>query len=135
MAVGRSKPVERTSFWKVSVFATVTFTGVDTVVLLSVSRARAASTCAPFGVARVSQLAAYGATVSSGPCGLPSTKNWTPATPTSSLASAWSVRAPETTSPSAGEVTETLGAVESAGPALSGRFMSAITSSAVSARL
>ena len=57
----------RISFWKVSLLATVTLTRVDSVVLLSVSRARAASMWAPFGIARVSQLAAYGTTVSSGP--------------------------------------------------------------------
>ena len=58
MFVGRSKPVASTWFWKWSLLATVTLTSADSVVLPSVSRARAVSVCAPLGITRVSQLAA-----------------------------------------------------------------------------
>jgi hypothetical protein len=48
--------------------------------------------------------------VSSAPEAAPSTRNWTPLTPTSSLAVAFSVTAPETVVPAGGSVSVTVGA-------------------------
>jgi hypothetical protein len=52
--------------------------------------------------------------VSSAPRADPSTKNWTPATPTLSEAEALTVVVPETVAPDDGEVMLTVGAVVSA---------------------
>jgi hypothetical protein len=46
---------------------------------------------------------------------VPSTRNFTPTTPTLSDASAVRVTVPDTVEPAAGDVTETVGAVVSAG--------------------
>ena len=54
-AVGRLKPVARTSFWNELELVTLTGTGAETVELPAASRARAVSVCAPFATARVSQ--------------------------------------------------------------------------------
>ena len=55
--------------------------------------------------------------MSSLPTAEPSTKNWTPATPTLSEALAVTVNVPETVAPAAGEVMPTVGGVVSgAGP-------------------
>src|SRR2546423_1585338 len=60
----------------------VTGTAADVVVFPAASRARAARVCAPLAAVVVFQGAEYGAAVSSAPRGLPSSRNWTPATPT-----------------------------------------------------
>jgi hypothetical protein len=59
----------------------------------------------------------YGEEVSSAPIAEPSTKNWTPATPTLSEAEALTVVVPETVAPEAGEVMLTDGGVVSGGGA------------------
>ncbi len=96
-------------------FATLTFTTADVVVLPAASRARAVSVCAPLGTVRLSQVSAYGAAVSSGPLAWPSTRNWTPVTPTLSAAEAATVTMSLTSAMSAGEVIATVGGVVSAG--------------------
>ena len=103
------KPVASTSFWKWLALATLTVTGDDVVRLPAGSRARAVSVCAPFETARVSQASPYGESGSSGPFATPSTKNWTPATPTSSLASATTFTMSLTCAPADGELIETVG--------------------------
>src|SRR4029077_4425926 len=77
-------------------FWTLTTTAPDVVWLPAASRATAVSECVPFATGAVSQLIAYGAEVISGPSGLPSSENWTPATPTSSDAVAATETVPET---------------------------------------
>ena len=64
---------------------------------------------------RLSQDSAYGAAVSSGPLAFPSTRNWTPATATLSLASAVTETMSFTSAFAAGAVTATVGAVVSPG--------------------
>src|SRR4029077_12407776 len=65
---------------------TLTLTGVDVVVLPEASRATAVSVCAPFEAVDVIHAAVYGAARSSVPRFAPSSWNWTPTTPTLSLA-------------------------------------------------
>ena len=81
--------------------------------LPAVSRARAWRVCTPFDAVVVSHVIEYGAAVSSAPRLAPSKRNWTPATPTLSLALADTVTVPETTDPAAGAVTDALGGVVS----------------------
>ena len=61
-------------------FATVTSTAAETLVLPAASRARALTACAPFDVVRESQVISYGAVVSSLPTAEPSSRNCTPST-------------------------------------------------------
>ena len=70
--------------------------------LPAASRARACSVCTPFDAEVVSHVIEYGAVVSSAPRLAPSSRNWTPATPTLSVALAETVTFPETTDPAAG---------------------------------
>ena len=56
----------------------------------------------------------YGAVVSSAPRLAPSSLNWTPATPTLSVALAETMIVPDTVAPEAGAVMETTGGVRSA---------------------
>src|SRR5207244_2936905 len=65
---------------------TVTLTGPEVVVLPAASRAVAVSVCVPLLAVFVSHEIEYGAVVSSAPRLAPSSLNWTPATPTLSLA-------------------------------------------------
>ena len=81
--------------------------------LPAASRARACSVCTPFDADVVSHVIEYGAVVSSAPRLAPSSRNWTPATPTLSVAVAETVTFPETTEPAAGAVTAALGGVVS----------------------
>jgi hypothetical protein len=127
MAVGRSKPVASTSFWNELVLATFTLTGADGLVLPEVSEARAVRVWAPLGAVRVSQASAYGATVSSAPVAVPSTRNWTPATATLSLASAVTLTMPLTCAVLAGAVIETVGGVVSEEPPAALKATSCIT--------
>src|SRR6185295_15591613 len=85
-------------------------------VLPAASTARARSVCAPFGTERVSHASAYGAAESGDPVSTPSTRNWTRATPTSSVASAVTLTMPFTDAPLVGEVIDTLGSVLSVDP-------------------
>jgi hypothetical protein len=96
-------------------FETVMATEDEVPVLLAASRATAASVCAPSAAAVVSQVTEYGAVVSSVPRGTPSSRNWTPATPTSSAAVAVTVMVPETLDPGLGDVTDAVGGVVSGG--------------------
>ena len=93
---------------------TVTVTELlEVPVLPAASRARACNVCTPFDADVVSQVMEYGAVVSSAPRLAPSSRNWTPATPTLSVALAETVTFPETTDPAAGAVTAALGGVVS----------------------
>ena len=94
--------------------STVTLTFAATVELPPASLARAASTWAPLAVVVVFQVTEYGDVVSSLPRVAPSTRNWTPATPTLSEAVAETVTAvPRTVAPAEGAVIETVGGVVS----------------------
>src|SRR5437660_11980248 len=97
----------------VSLLLTVTVTAVEVVVLPVVSRARAVRVWAPLSP-MVSQETEYGAAVTSAPRLEPSSRNWTPATPTLSEAVADTNTVPDTVAPDAGAVTETVGGVVSA---------------------
>src|SRR5262249_34027484 len=89
----------------------VTVTPVDVVWRPAASRARAASVCAPLASIVESQRIAYGAAVTSAPSAEPSSRNWPPAPPMSSDAvAATTPAAPETGSPLAGAIIETVGA-------------------------
>src|SRR5258705_6099373 len=95
---------------------TVTVTAAEVVALPAASRARAVRLCAPSPAVVVFQAMEYGALVSSAPWAAPSTKNWTPATPTLSAAFAAIVVVPLTVAPLAGAVTDTVGGVLSPPP-------------------
>src|SRR5688572_26559632 len=92
---------------------TVTVT-VDDVVLPAASRARALMACAPLVVVRESHTISYGAAASSLLIGAPSRRNCTPATASSSVASARTMTLPATVLPAAGAVTATVGGVSGA---------------------
>ena len=68
----------------------------------------------PFATPLVLQACVYGEAVSSAPRFAPSSLNWTPATPTLSLAVAFTSIVPLTVAPLAGEEMDTVGAVVSA---------------------
>ncbi len=85
-----------------------------------VSRAMAVRVCAPFAVAAVFQVVAYGGVVSSAPRAAPSSLNWTAATAALSVAFAVTVTLPATVAPFAGAVIAVLGGVVSGGGAPSG---------------
>src|SRR4051812_5831313 len=72
-------------------FETVTLIGADVVVLPAASRATAVSVCVPDDAVVVFHAIEYGAVVSSAPRLAPSSLNWTPTTPTLSLAVALTV--------------------------------------------
>src|SRR5262245_11443367 len=95
------------------VFETVTV--IDAVrVLPAASRATALTVCVPFAMLVVFHVVEYGDDVSSLPRLVPSTRNWTPATPTLSLAFAvTATEAPDTVALFAGAVRETVGSVVS----------------------
>src|SRR5882762_1180694 len=92
---------------------TVTVTAAAVAVLPAASRATAVSVCEPLFAVVVFQETAYGAVVSSTPRLAPSSRNWTPATPTLSDALAVTVMVPLTVAPVAGAVMLTVGAVVS----------------------
>src|SRR5688572_23131779 len=87
---------------------------VDDVELPAASRARALRTCGPLVVVRESHTISYGAAASSSPNATPSTKNCTPATALSSVASARMVTVPATVLPAIGADTVTDGGVSGA---------------------
>ena len=64
--------------------------------LLAASRASAVSVCEPSATVVVSQITLYGAAVTSLPRFMPSTLNWTPTTPTLSVAVACTSNEPAT---------------------------------------
>src|SRR6266851_5636773 len=92
---------------------TVTFTGAEVVVLPAASRATAVRACAPAVAVAVFQATEYGAVVTSVPRFEPSSLNWTPTTPTLSVAVALTVVVPVTVAPFAGAVIATVGGVVS----------------------
>ena len=99
---------------------TVFFTVIERVVAVPwfpfASRAFAPSVYVPSGRSVVSQVMPYGETVSSPPRFCPSRVNWTPVTPTLSVAFAVTTTAePRTVAPLAGAVRETVGDVVSCG--------------------
>ena len=93
-------------------FETNTVTGAAVAVFPLGSRTIAESAWLPPGTAVVFQLMPYGGVVSSAPRFAPSRVNWTPATPSSSVAVAVIETVPATVDPLAGAVIETLGASE-----------------------
>jgi hypothetical protein len=95
-------------------FDTVTVTAAEVVELPAASRALAVRECEPLVAVVVFHEVEYGEVVSSAPSAVPSTKNWTPATPTLSEAEALTVVVPETVAPDDGEVMLTVGGVVSA---------------------
>ena len=96
-----------------STLDTVTETPAEIVLLPAASRARAFKVCVPLTIVVVSQERLYGLNVSSPPRATSSSKNWTPATPTLSAASAETVTVPDTLVPLAGAVRLTVGGVVS----------------------
>ena len=93
---------------------TVTPTPADVVGRDDVSVATAVTVCGPSPTVRLSQDSEYGEDVSGLPTFVPSTLNWTEATPRLSAAVAVSETvAPQTVAPAAGAVTETVGGVVS----------------------
>ena len=98
----------------VSAFDTVTLTGDEVVRFPAASLATAVSVCEPFPTLVVFQEIEYGDVVSSEPRLAPSTRNWTPTTPTLSEAEALTVVDPDTVAPDAGAVMLTDGGVVSA---------------------
>src|SRR3954468_8885618 len=86
----------------------------EVVALPAASRARADSAWPPFDTGAVFQEIEYGDAVTSAPRFAPSSRNWTPATPTLSDADAETMTpAPETVAPPAGAVIDTVGDVRS----------------------
>src|SRR4051812_20832618 len=82
--------------------------------LPAASRAIAVSVCGPFATDLVFQSVEYGADVSSAPRDTPSICNWTPTTPTASVALALTATDPDTIDCAAGAVICTSGAMSSA---------------------
>src|SRR5688572_5098045 len=96
-----------------AVFETSTVMVVAVLTLPAASRATAVRVWAPSATAVVFHDVEYGAVVSSAPRLTPSRLNWTPTTPTLSLALAVTEIVPNTAAPAAGAVTDTDGAVPS----------------------
>src|SRR6266516_110387 len=94
---------------------TVTVTALEVVAFPAASRARAVSVWEPLLAVVVFQETEYGAVVSSAPKLAPSSRNWTPATPTLSEALAFTVIVPATVAPDKGDVMLTVGGVVSGG--------------------
>src|SRR2546421_1439579 len=92
---------------------TVMIAGADRAEFPAASLATAVRVCAPLVAALVSQTVAYGAPVASLPRFTPSSLNWTPATPTLSVALAVMVMMPLTVAPAVGAVRDTVGGVVS----------------------
>src|SRR5437868_8307329 len=96
-----------------TLFVTVTLIPAEAATLPAASRATAVSVCVPSLTVRVFQEVTKGSAVTSAPRLTPSTLNWTPTTPTLSLALADTVTALATVAPAAGAVIETTGGVRS----------------------
>src|SRR5439155_80447 len=96
--------------------ATVTVTAADVVLFPAASRATAVNTRDPFVAPSVFHEIEYGLATSSAPSAMPSSMNWTPATPMLSLADAETVTVPVTVALAAGLVMDTDGAVTSTTP-------------------
>jgi hypothetical protein len=99
-----------------AVFDTVTETAVAVPTFPAASLACAFNVWLPLLTFVLSQAMLYGTLVTGAPSGAPSSRNWTLVTPTLSEALAETVTAaPETVAPLVGAVSETVGAVTSAG--------------------
>src|SRR5207245_906799 len=94
-------------------FEMVTVTAADVVTLPAASRATAVSVWLPLAVLTVFHDTEWGEVVPSAARLAPSSLNWTPATPTLSLALAVTVTVLDTVAPAAGAVIETDGGVRS----------------------
>src|SRR2546422_664513 len=94
--------------------ATVTLIPAEVVLLPAASRATAVRVWAALVAVVVFQERGYGAVVISAPRLAPSSLNWTPTTPTLSVALAETEIVPEIVAPLAGAVMETVGSVMSA---------------------
>src|SRR3989442_15983105 len=92
--------------------ATVTLIPAEVVLLPAASRATAVRVWAALVAVVVFQERVYGAGVVSAPRLAPSSLNWTPTTPTVSVAFADTVIVPETVAPADGAVMETIGGGE-----------------------
>jgi hypothetical protein len=97
--------------------ATVTVTPAEVPVLPAASRATADRIWAPLVAVVVSQVTAYGGVVTWTPRLTPSSLNWTPATPTLSVALADTVTVPLSVAPARGTVIAIVGGVVSASAA------------------
>src|SRR2546422_8608394 len=93
----------------------VTPTAAEVAVFPAASRATAVSVCAALEAPVVFHERVYGAAVTSVPRLAPSSLNWTPTTPTLSVALAEAVTVPATVETAAGAVIETVGGVVSDG--------------------
>src|SRR5437762_1743429 len=89
--------------------STVTVTAAEAAVFPAASRATAVRVWAPLVVVVLVHETEYGAAVTSAPRLAPSSLNWTPATPTLSVALAETVIVPATEAPAVGAVSETVG--------------------------
>ncbi len=94
------------------VLSTVTLTAAAAV-FPAASRATAMRVWAPSATKVVFQEIEYGEAVTAAPRFVPSSVNWTPTTPTLSVALAETVTVPTTVTPAAGAVIETVGGVTS----------------------
>src|SRR6266513_2371287 len=94
----------------VVLLSTVTVTGAEAVSRPAASRATAVRLCEPLLAVVVFHEVEYGAAVTSVPAFTPSSRNWTPATPTSSEAVAVTLVVPPTFAPESGDVMLTVGA-------------------------
>src|SRR5437899_5872653 len=92
-------------------FATVKLTAAEVAVLPAASRATAVRVCAPSLAVVAVQEREWGATVTLAPRFLPSSLNWTQATPTLSVALAEIVTVPATVAPATGAIREIVGGV------------------------
>ena len=118
-----------------AVLSTVTLTLGAVAGFPAESCATALSVCTPAAAEDVFHVTENGGDVTSAPRFWPSSLNWTPVTPTSSVADAVTVTLPPTTAPAAGALIATEGGVVSGPLGRIGRLMSAWISPCVSARL
>src|SRR5438132_13776716 len=96
------------------VLSTVTLTAAEAAVLPPASRATAVRAWAALVAVVVGQEIVYGAAVTSAPRLTLSSLNWTPTTPTLSVALAETITVPLAVTPVTGAVRETVGGVTSA---------------------
>jgi hypothetical protein len=92
-----------------TLLSTVTLTLLLVVLFPAASRAMAVRVWEPFAIVVVFQEVLWGLVVSSVPRLVPSSRNWTPTTPTLSEAVAETVTVPDTVAPLAGAVIVTVG--------------------------
>src|SRR5438876_6083075 len=93
----------------VGALTTVTLTAAEVAMFPAASRATAVTLWLPFALKAAFQETEYGAVVTSAPRFVPSSLNWTPTTPTLSVALAETVIVPATEAPGVGEEIEIVG--------------------------